>query len=241
MTGWRRRLDDAGRSYGLAAPQIERLATLLELVRDHPAAPTTVRDPEEGLDRHVLDSLSALELPEVRSARVLADVGSGAGFPGLPLAIALPDAEVTLVESVGRKCAFLESVAAAARVSNARVACRRIEEWSGDELDLVCVRALAPLPVLVEYAAPVLRIGGALVAWKGRPGAAEVRAGDAAAHEVGLRSEAVHDREPLPGAEHRRLYVYVKQTPTPARFPRRPGIARKRPLGMCNNSATDGG
>ena len=100
----------------------------------------------------------------------IADIGAGAGFPGLALAIALPDSEVRLVESQSRKCAVHRRAAAAAGVENARVVQRRIEEWSeglGDN-DVVVARALAPQPVVLEYAAPLLEIGGVLVDWRGR-------------------------------------------------------------------------
>lgn len=228
--GWPARLDEICRTHGLGDDQRARLARLLELVRDDETAPTAVRDPERAVDVHVADSLAALGLDVVRTARTLADVGSGAGFPGLPLAVALPEARVTLIESAGRKCAFLERGVAAAGATNAAVACARVEEWPGRELDVVCARALAPLAVLVEYAAPLLRLGGRLVAWKGRPDRAEGRAGAAAAAQIGLRAEPVVALEPLPGAQHRTLYLYLKASETPPQFPRRAGMARKRPL-----------
>ena len=155
MSGWRKRLDEIGERHDLDGERRERLGRLLELLRDDPAAPTTVRDPAEAVDVHVADSLIALELEVVRTARRVADVGAGAGFPGLPLAVALPGAQISLVESASRKCAFLERGIAAAGALNAEVACVRVEEWPVRDLDLVCVRAVAPLAVLVEYAAPI--------------------------------------------------------------------------------------
>jgi 16S rRNA (guanine527-N7)-methyltransferase len=199
-------------------------------VRDDPEAPTTVSDPGAGADVHVADSLVALELEPVRAARRLADIGAGAGFPGLPLAVALPDAGVALVESSSRKCAFLERAAEAADAQNARVVCRRAEEWDERELDVVCARALAPLGVLVEYAAPLLALGGSFVAWKGRRDDREEAAGAAAAGVVGLALVEIRPVRPFAGAEHRHLYLYSKVRSTPPRFPRRPGMARKRPL-----------
>ena len=112
----------------------------------------------------------ALELDEVRRAREIADIGSGAGFPGLVLAAALPDAHVALVESSAKKCAFLERAVGAMRLHNVVAVPERAESWRAGmgSRDLVTARAVAPLNVLVEYAAPLLRVGGALVAWKGR-------------------------------------------------------------------------
>jgi 16S rRNA (guanine527-N7)-methyltransferase len=215
---------------GVDPDTLPRFAALLELVRDDPTAPTTVTDPALGIAAHIADSLDGLAVPAVRAARQIADLGAGAGFPGLPLALALPGAHVDLVESLSRKCAFLERAIAAAGIVNASVGCARAEEWRGRELDVITVRAVAPLNVLVEYAAPLLRLGGTLVAWKGRPDATEVADGAAAARVVGLEAGEAMALEARPGAEHRTLYLYSKVGETPSRFPRRAGMARKRPL-----------
>jgi len=227
---WQARLDDLGREHDLPGGAVERLAALLRLVRDDDTAPTTVRDPAAAVDAHVADSLAALTLAPVRAAGRIADLGSGAGFPGLPLAIALPAAHVDLVESLARKCAFLERAIEATAATNAAVVCERAEAWTARDVDVVCVRAVAPLAVLVEYAAPLLREGGTLVAWKGRRDAAEERAGAAAAEIVGLAPVEVVELPSRPGADHRALHCYEKVHETPPRFPRRPGMARKRPL-----------
>lgn len=212
---------------GAAAP---RLAALLEVLRDDPTAPTTVTDPTAGVAAHIADSLDGLVVPAIRAADRIADLGTGAGLPGIPLAIARPEAHIELVESLSRKCAFLERALEAASVENASVACARAEEWPGRDLDVVTVRAVAPLNVLVEYAAPLLRVGGTLVAWKGRPEPDEVRDGAAAAAIVGLEPGDPVVLPPRRGADHRSLYVYSKVRETPTRFPRRAGMARKRPL-----------
>jgi 16S rRNA (guanine527-N7)-methyltransferase len=216
--------------YGLSEAQTAALTRLLELVRDDDTAPTTVRDPARAVDVHLADSLVALEVDAVREAAWIADLGAGAGFPGLPLAVARPSARVSLVESVGRKCAFLARAVKAAGAANAEVVCRRAEEWEARDVDVVCVRAVASLAVLVEYAAPLLRMGGTLVAWKGAPDPAEVRAGEEAAALLGLESAGVRAVDPFAGADRHSLYLYSKVSATPSRFPRRPGIARKRPL-----------
>ncbi len=227
---WHGALRRALEERGVDQAAMPRLAALLELTRDDPTAPTTVTDPAAGVLAHVADSLDGLSVPALAQARRIADLGAGAGFPGIPLALALPDAHVDLVESLSRKCAFLERALEAASVTNASVACARAEEWPGRELDIVTVRAVAPLNVLVEYAAPLLRVGGTLVAWKGRPNPGEVDDGAAAADILGLDVGETITLKPRPGAEHRTLYLYSKVRETPPRFPRRAGMARKRPL-----------
>jgi 16S rRNA (guanine527-N7)-methyltransferase len=226
--------------HALPAAAVERLAALL-VALDDSHAPTTVRSPEEAVRVHVADSLVALEVPQVRAAREIADLGAGAGFPGLPLAIALPEARVALVESNARKCAFIRAAAEAAGVRNAVAIPERAESWTEGigRCDVVTARALAPLAVLAEYAAPLLRDGGLLVAWKGRRDAGEERDASAAAEQLGLAVEEVRAVAPFDGAEHRHLHLLRKAAPTPSRFPRRPGMARKRPLGAGSRAPSD--
>jgi 16S rRNA (guanine527-N7)-methyltransferase len=226
------RLAELAERYGLPAAAADQFATLLDLVAAEPSAITTVRDPSEGVDRHVADSLVALERAQVREARRVADLGSGGGFPGLALAIALPEARVALVESVERKCAFLRAAVERLGLENAEVVNARAEAWP-DGLgahDLVTARAVAPLSVLLEYAAPVLAEGGTLVAWKGRIEAVEEADARAAASALGMGE--LEKRAALPFVEARDRYLYLssKVSPTPSRFPRRLGMARKRPI-----------
>lgn len=187
------------------------------------------------------DSLSGLELDGLREARRIVDIGAGAGFPGLMLAIALPRAQVDLVESVGRKTAVADRLIQAAQVTGARTITARAEDWARlaptlgggrEAYDAVTARALAPLAVLVEYAAPLLRPGGVLVAWKGaRSEGEEEAAGAMAAGEVGLSAEEVRPVTPYEGSRERHLHVFRKTARTPDVFPRRAGMARRRPLG----------
>ena len=212
---------------------------LAERVAGDPEVPTTVTDRAGILRDHLADSLVALELPEVRAATAIADLGAGAGFPGLPLAIALPDATVSLVESNGRKCAFIAAAIEAGSVGNAAAVHARAESWPQGlgSCNLVTARALAPLAVVAEYAAPLLAMGGWLVAWRGRRDPDDEAAGARAAAELGLDPGAVTRVEPYPGALHRHLHLMHKVAPTPERFPRRPGMARKRPLGGPSDRA----
>jgi 16S rRNA (guanine527-N7)-methyltransferase len=199
-----------------------------------------VSEPGQARDIHIADSLSGLEVADLARARRIADLGAGAGFPGLPVAIALPRAKVDLVESAGRKTAVIDRLIQAAKVDNARSVKARVEEWAAvvpalgggrEAYDAATARAVASLPVLVEYAAPLLRESGVLVAWKGAVGAAELRQGRAAGAELGMALEEELRVEPFAGARDRRLVVFRKVAPTPGAYPRRPGMAVKRPLG----------
>lgn len=216
----------------LSGPQQRQLSAVLTTLAADEHSPTTIRERGRAADVHVADSLVALELESIRAAARLADIGSGAGFPGLALAIALPHAEVTLLESQRRRCEFLERACGDAGVENAHVVWTRAEEWleGVGRNDAVTARALAPQPVVLEYAAPLLRVGGALVDWRGVRAATEEDAADRAAATLGLRRVEIRKVTPFDGATNRHLHVFVKAHETPARFPRRPGIARKRPL-----------
>lgn len=231
-----RRLDELGARYALTSGQVGQLRCVLELVAADPHVPTTVTAPREAVDVHLADSLAALQLEVVRGAARIADIGSGAGFPGLPLAIALPGAELRLLESSSRRCAFIERACSAAGVGNATPVASRVEAWDGggQEQDVVTARAVAPLAVLCEYAAPLLRLGGALVVWRGRRDSEAEQAGGRAALLLGLETRDPVRSEPYPGSQEHHLQIYVKVGPTPARFPRRPGIASKRPLGVSS-------
>jgi 16S rRNA (guanine527-N7)-methyltransferase len=216
---------------GLATAAADPLRSLLGLLATL-EAPTSVHDPQTGIRVHIADSLTGLDIPEVRDAGVIADLGAGAGLPGLVLAAVLPRARVILVESARRKCEFLRSAATSMRLGNADVVWSRAEEWREGlgRCDVVCARALAGLPVLCEYAAPLLREGGVLVAWKGAVDDDEAADAAAAAMHLGLAVEPVRAVVPFPGSERRTLHVVRKIASTPPGFPRRPGIATKRPL-----------
>lgn len=227
-----RRLAALAQQYALQPDAAGALNRLLGLVCGDPAAPTTVREPSVAVDTHVADALVALDLPAVRAACSIADLGSGAGFPGLVLAAARPDARVALVESNRRKCEFLARAVARMELHNVEVVPERAESWAQglSTRDLVTARALAPLPVLVEYAAPLLAEGGALVAWKGGRDEGEEADGAAAAAATGLKLAEVVPVRPWSGSERLHLHLYLKVGQTPNRYPRRPGMASKRPV-----------
>lgn len=213
-----------------AAPTLGRILAALEREPD----PHTSVDPLEAVDVHVADSLAGLEVEGLRDARRIADIGAGAGFPGLVLAAVLAHARVDLIEAAHRKAAVIERLIDAGPLTNARAVARRAEDWAiehREAYDAVTARAVAPLAVLVEYAGPLLAQGGVLVAWKGRRDPDEESGGAAAAGEIGLAQAEVVPVTPYPGSRNRHLHVFSKVSPTPDRFPRRAGMATKRPLG----------
>jgi 16S rRNA (guanine527-N7)-methyltransferase len=234
FTGNTQALRKALAPYNLDAAQLHKLAAILAVLEGDERAPTTVRGAAEATERHLADSLAGLEIDYlIEDDRDVADLGAGAGFPGIALAVALPHARIRLVESQRRKCEFLERLLAAAEIENARVVCTRAEEWTEGLAgnDVVLARALAPQPVVLEYAAPLLRVGGTLVDWRGRRDRGDERAAQEAAGTLGLELQEVREVQPFPGARDRHLHVWRKRRDTPERFPRRAGMARKRPLG----------
>jgi len=218
------------------------LREVVDLLAADEHAPTTVRDPLEAWRTHVLDSLSGLEVPELVAAERIADVGAGAGFPGLALAAALPGAHVDLIESSARKCEFMRVALSHARIDNARVVCARAEEYGAarppaggrESVQAVTARAVGRLSTLAELASPLLAEGGVLVAWKGRRDPEEEAEAARAAPELAMDPGPVRPMGGGPaGFQHRHLYVFAKSGPTPSRLPRRSGMAKKRPLGAA--------
>jgi 16S rRNA (guanine527-N7)-methyltransferase len=183
---------------------------------------TAVRNARDAWRIHVEEALAGLPL---LGDGPLVDVGSGGGSPGLPLAGARPDLEVTLLEANRRKAAFLAEHASA--FPNVRVVCARAEEWARgegrDAYGVATARALAPQPVALEWCLPLVRPGGVLLLWAGAP----IPGLEAAAAILGgAGPEAVR----VPGAETRHLLRFRKLAQTPERFPRRAAATRKRPL-----------
>jgi 16S rRNA (guanine527-N7)-methyltransferase len=215
------------------------LRAVLDLLAEDRSAPSAVRDRDQAWRVHVADSLTGLEVEALRGARRIADVGAGAGFPGLPLAVALPDSHVDLIESTGRKCAFIRQATERAKIRNARVVCERSERWAAEPppeggregYEAVTARAVGRLSTLAELASPLLAEGGTLVAWKGRREADEEAELERASARLGMETVEVRWVGPYAGSRHRHLHVLRKAGPTPGNLPRRPGMAKKRPLG----------
>jgi 16S rRNA (guanine527-N7)-methyltransferase len=195
----------------LTDPRLERwLASML-------ATPglTAIRDPDEARAMLLEDALRAVDFVR-RFAGPIVDVGSGGGSPGIPLAAALPEREVTLLESNKRKASFLER--AAAEFSNVRVVRGRAEEQATDSFAVATAKALAKPPVAAEWALPLVRPGGAAILWVGET--ADLEALERVAGQLGAAAPELEAG----------LVVLRKVEPTPPGFPRRPGVARKRPL-----------
>lgn len=225
---------------GAPAPNLDpaaraALEKVLQLLAEERASVSSVTEPRRAWDVHVADSLTGLGIEDLRSAASIADIGSGAGFPGLVLTVALPQARVDLIESVGRKCAFIERAIEVAGITNARVLNLRSEELAGGEgreaYAAVTARAVGRLSTLAELASPLLEDGGVLVAWKGRRDAEEEAQLASAAPMLAMRPEEIRHVGPYAGSEHRHLHLLRKTGPTPPELPRRPGIAKKRPRG----------
>jgi 16S rRNA (guanine527-N7)-methyltransferase len=225
---------------GLPGPSLSRrqratITQVLELLEKERASVSSVTDRERAWRVHVEDSLTGLEVEELRKAQRIADIGSGAGFPGLVLAVALPGAQVDLIESVGRKCDFIQRAIEAAEIPNATILNTRSEELAAGELresyEAVTARAVGRLSTLAELASPLLREGGILVAWKGKRDPDEEQQLARASDQLAMHPEKILDVGDRAGSKHRHLHILRKLGPTPAALPRRPGIAKKRPRG----------
>ncbi|HEX7430886.1 MAG TPA: 16S rRNA (guanine(527)-N(7))-methyltransferase RsmG [Candidatus Limnocylindrales bacterium] len=194
-----------------------------------------IRAPEMIARDHVLDSLTALPLLRRAGVEEFLDIGSGGGFPGLPLAVALPARRALLVESVGKKARFLATAVEATGLGDCvAVAATRAETLAADprhrgHWQAVVARAVADMTELAELALPLLQIGGLLVAWKGQPVNDELARADSAIHQ--LRGRLIRLQPVVvPGLEDHVLVVVEKLAETPREFPRDPAARRRRPL-----------
>jgi 16S rRNA (guanine527-N7)-methyltransferase len=196
---------------------------------------TAIKDPEEVTIKHFLDSLSLLKAYDRPQTRLL-DIGAGAGFPGLPLKIVRPAWQVVLLEATGKKVTFLQHIIETLQLKDVEAVHGRAEELAHKleyraSFDVVTARAVAALPMLLEYAAPYCRVGGEIILLKKGEIAEELERGKRAAKQVGasLKADLVVN---LPGLDDgRRLLVWKQQKKCPAQFPRSGSQLAKRPLG----------
>lgn len=220
---------------------IDRLARYLELLLDANTRfnLTAITDPNEAWRRHILDSLTLAPLIVSADAKGVIDVGSGGGLPGIPLAIALPDVQFTLLEATGKKARFLEETIAALDLKNARVINQRAETVGQDHqqhrehYDIVLARAVGRLPVLLELTIPLAKVGGLVLAMKGAQAAAEIAEAKQALHM--LHAHVIDQRESPTGL----IVVVEKQRKTPRIYPRLPGEPKRVPLGLKAKPGTD--
>lgn len=196
---------------------------------------TAITDPEEVLMKHFLDSLSVLLVYDRPAVRLL-DIGSGAGFPGLPLKIVRPQWQVTLLEATGKKVTFLQHIIEVLQLKNVVAMHGRAEELAHRSeyrasFDVVTARAVASLATLLEYAAPYCRVGGHIILFKKGDLAEELAQGKRAAHQLGavFKADVVVTLPDL--ADGRRLLVWEQRKRCQAGFPRSGGVMAKKPLG----------
>ena len=225
---------------GLTDGQLAQFAEFQRLLADgnRRANLTAITDPEEVQVRHFFDSLTAVAVIEDwRDGLRVVDLGSGAGFPGVPLKIVFPGIRLVLVESVSKKTAFLESLVSGLVLEDVDVVTGRVEDLARREgyrgqFDVALARGVAPISVLIEYALPLCKGHGRLVAWKGKDGPAETRAAEKALSELGGEVSGVLSMDeyspPLPA--DRWLISVEKVRRTPGKYPRRVGVPAKQPL-----------
>jgi 16S rRNA (guanine527-N7)-methyltransferase len=196
---------------------------------------TAITAPEAIEMRHFLDSLSVVLAGPLTSGQRVVDVGSGAGFPGLPLRLVYPQIELTLLEATTKKTRFLEHIVTLLNLSNVRILNARAEDagqdaGSREKFDVVLARAVAPMPVLGEYMLPLCKVGGRCIALKGENAAAETQQAENALRILGGRLEKMIRVELPKVPETHHVVVIQKTAATPPPYPRRAGVPTKRPL-----------
>lgn len=196
---------------------------------------TAIHEPEKIRVKHFLDSLTCLRVMSNTPMERIIDVGTGAGFPGLPLKIACPSIQLTLVESIGKKADFCRHVVQELQLENVVVLQDRAETLGKSEdyrerFDWAIARAVAIMPVLAEYLLPLARVGGKILAMKGTNAPAEIHQSEHAIRVLGGHLRRLVPVE-LPGvADERYLVVVDKIAATPERYPRRVGVPTKKPI-----------
>ena len=229
------RADEAG--IPLTAEQIGQFSVYHEMLLDWNTRMnlTALTAPEDVAVKHIIDSLTAYDAARFDGARTLIDVGTGAGLPGIPLAVYAPHLTVTLLDSLNKRVRFLTEVTAAMGLQNVRCIHARAEEAARTvehraAYDIAVSRAVARLPVLLEYTLPFVRVGGTLLALKGRAYAEEQKEARRAAEVLGggcITARPVH----LPGLDDvRAILTVTKERQTPAAYPRGGGAPTRRPI-----------
>ena len=190
---------------------------------------TAITEPEQVAKLHLLDSLSILSLQDLSGKRMI-DVGCGAGFPGVPVKIACPGVELTLLESLGKRMAWLERILPELGVDAQCITARAEEAVQGrrESYDIATSRAVARLNILLELTAPYVKVGGRVLAMKGSAAAEELQEAKGAIAKLGLRLVEVR-QFPVDGTDHN-VIVLEKIKPTPPKYPRRYAKIKQAPL-----------
>ncbi|MBQ6622252.1 MAG: 16S rRNA (guanine(527)-N(7))-methyltransferase RsmG [Mogibacterium sp.] len=196
---------------------------------------TAILDRDEFIVKHLLDSLTILDLPEFRAAKTVVDVGTGSGFPGVPLAIACPEKDFVLIDSLNKRLRVISELTEALDIRNVRTLHARAEDAGRDAdcrdgFDLCVSRAVASMDVLAEWCLPLVRKGGFFVAMKGEKTEAELAEGAAAIRALAGEVVRVESAEVDETAEAHTLILIRKTGKTPAVYPRKAGTARKDPI-----------
>ncbi len=222
--------------FSLTDAQCDQLARYHDLLLDWNTRMnlTAITDTPAVVEKHFLDSLLLLEDVELQPRDTLLDVGTGAGFPGLVLAIARPDIQVDLLDSLAKRIRFLEEVVGQLGLDNVACFHDRAELFAKDKsrrdaYDWVCARAVARLPLLSEYCLPFVKVGGFFIACKGPDGEKEVHEAEKALKTLVSRFEKTFYHH-LPSGESRHILLIKKLQPTPKKFPRQAGMAAKKPI-----------
>ena len=196
---------------------------------------TAITDFDEVVQKHFLDSLSLVKVLEGKPSGKILDMGTGAGFPGIPIKIAFPDCSMTLVDSVNKKIGFIQEAVQEIGLHNVEAIHGRVEDLGHDvshreQYDLVVSRAVAALPALVEYCLPFVKIGGAFLSYKSVKVDEELSAGKKAIQVLGGRLKK-DVRFQLPGTEIERAFLFIeKEKPCPKKYPRKAGTPTKTPI-----------
>lgn len=194
---------------------------------------TAITDDEGVAEKHFADSLLPLTMVELPQGASLVDVGSGAGFPGLPMALVRPDLRITFLDSLQKRLTFLEALTAELKVPAGMLHARAEEAGQNrayrEQFDVATARAVANLNALAEYCLPLVKVGGLFLALKGSAGREELAAAEGAITKLGGRVEAVYDYTLL-GGDARVLLVIRKEKPTPPQYPRTAALMKKKPL-----------
>lgn len=235
LDGFQKGLLDLGLS--LSEEQIRQFLLYYELLTEKNKVMnlTAITDFEEVVQKHFLDSLSLVKVLEKKPAGKVLDMGTGAGFPGIPIKIAFPDCDVTLVDSVNKKIEFIKEAAQEIGLNNVKAVHGRVEDLGHDIVyretyDLVVSRAVAALPVLAEYCLPFVKVGGAFLSYKSVKVDEELSAGKKAIQVLGGRLKK-DIRFQLPGTEMERAFLLIeKEKPCPKKYPRKAGTPAKMPI-----------